>query len=127
MVSNPQGRYEPSCFNQQAMRSVFPAYELQMKLLYQGVSHPETDKKLAEAARQNNLPAAEHGSLVYMMSKHNKYYNSHHDSLGSSPVHQMYFFPKLADSTFSLKSGSPMLWQGFPHLSALIVVVHSEN
>ncbi|MGJ8678933.1 chromate transporter [Paraglaciecola sp.] len=123
VVSNPQGRYEPSCFNQEAMRSVFPSYELQMQYLYQGLSHSKTVKKLADAFKQGQLPNAEHGSLVYMMSKHNKYFDPHHGTLGDSPVHQMYFFPKLADNTFSLVKGGPFLWQGFPHLSALIVVV----
>ncbi|MFC3120037.1 hypothetical protein [Agaribacter flavus] len=72
------------------------------------------------------LPSAAHCALVYMMSPKNKYYDHHHNHLVDSPIHQMYFFPKLDDKVFSLQSSKVFLWQGFPHLSALIVVVEGE-
>ncbi|MGK0299024.1 MAG: hypothetical protein ACI9XC_002650 [Gammaproteobacteria bacterium] len=123
VVREPKGRYEPSCLNEEAMRSVFPTYELQMNLLYSGLSYEETYKRTELAFKNTQIPTAEVGSLVYMMSPNNKFYNQSTEKLERSPVHQMYYYPKLQDSTFSIKDGPPWLWQGFPHMSALIVVV----
>jgi len=122
VVRNPQGRSEPACFNAEAMRSVFPTYELEMKLLYAGTPIAEVTQRLSEAFNDGLIPAAETGALVYMMSQNNLYFNPATEVLGPTPVHQMFYFPKLSDETFSL-NGNPTtrLWQGYPHLTALIV------
>lgn len=121
VVREPKGRYEPSCLNEQAVRSILPAYELHMALLFKGLSYEETHTALNQSFKEGKLPTAEPGALVYMMSPNNKFYSN--GQLVTSPIHQMYFYPKLEDKVFSLGDGSVALWQGFPHLSALIVVV----
>ncbi len=126
VVREPKGRYEPACLNEEAMRSVFPAYKMHMRLLYSGHTYESTHKKIDDAFNAGILPTAEAGALVYMMSPNNMMYNPANDQLSKTPIHQMYFYPKLNDKTFSLKSGPPWLWQGFPHLSALIVVVDGQ-
>lgn len=124
IISDPNGRYEPSCFNEEAMRSVFPSYELNMKLLYEGKTYEFANKELMKEFEKGRLPSAEHGALVYMMSPNNRGFNPNTKILKSTPIHQMYFYPKLSDETFSLSGERVFLWQGFPHLSALIVVVN---
>ena len=121
VVSNPEGRSEPSCLNEEAMRSVFLTYEMEMKLRYEGYSNTESLNMLEQAYREGGLPTAETGSLVYMMSPNNKFYNFSRNTLGSTRPHQMYFFPKISDETFSLSSGPVSLYQGYPHLTALLV------
>ena len=123
VIGDPLGRFEPSCFNSQAMQSVFPVYSLQMQLLYSGHSHEEANEMMAAAYTQGKFPAVESGALVYMMSPNNLIYNATQKKLVPTPVHQMYFFPKLDDQAFALEGKNPRLWQGFPHLSALIVTV----
>ena len=125
VIRDPMGRFEPSCFNEQAMGSVFHTYEMQMRLMDEGKSNEETLLAIGRAFEQGILPTATIGSLVYMMSPNNKFYNHTSHTLGKSPTHQMYYYPKLDDNTFSLKDGPAILWQGFPHLSALIVVVEN--
>lgn len=121
VVREPKGRYEPACLNEQAVRSILPAYELHMKLLHEGVSYKDTHTALDEAFKKGKLPAAETGSLVYMMSPHNKFY--YKGKIYPTPIHHMYFYPKLDNEVFSLKGGPVSLWQGFPHVTALIVAV----
>jgi len=125
VIRDPMGRFEPSCFNEQAMESVFHTYEMQMRLMNEGKSNEETLSAIGQAFEQGLLPAATTGSLVYMMSPNNKYYNHSSSTLGKSPIHQMYYYPKLDDKTFSLSGDQVILWQGFPHLSALIVIVEN--
>lgn len=127
VVSDPKGRYEPACLNEQAMRSVFPTYKLEMSSLYSGMTYEETRKKMILAYKSGAIPTAEVGSLVYMMSPKNKIYDPNSKKLEPTPIHHMYFYPKLDDRTFSLKGGPPWLWQGFPHMSALIVVVSNDS
>jgi hypothetical protein len=125
VIRDPKGRYEPSCLNEEAVRSILPTYEMQMRLLYEGKGYNTTWHTIEHAGHRGELPIAETGALVYMMSPNNKYYDNRKNTLVDSPVHQMYFFPKLKDKIFSLPDGGPSLWQGFPNHSALIVVVDS--
>lgn len=127
VVRDLNGRFEPSCFNQPAMESVFHTYELEMQLLYDGHAHPEVMQAIEEASQSEKIPSAAPGSLVYMMSPNNKFYDYNRERLGNSPIHQMYYFPKLSDETFSLSSGPIFLWQGYPHLTAVIVVVGNDQ
>ncbi len=122
VIRDPQGRFEPACLNEEAMRSVFPTYELEMKLLYAGTPPAEVKHHLSDAYNAGDIPTAEVGALVYMMSTNNLNFNAATEILAPTPVHQMYYFPKMPDETFSLKGELPVrLWQGYPHLSALIV------
>ena len=72
VISDPQGRYEPSCFNKEAMRSVFSTYEFQMRQLYEGKTHEVVNQEIQEEFKKGHLPTAETGALVYMMSPNNK-------------------------------------------------------
>ncbi|MCG8412920.1 MAG: hypothetical protein MI746_01765 [Pseudomonadales bacterium] len=122
VIRDPQGRFEPACLNEEAMRSVFPTYALEMKLLYAGTPPSAIKQRLADAYSAGQIPTAEPGAIVYMMSQNNLNYNAATEILAPTPVHQMYYFPKMPDETFSLTANLPVrLWQGFPHLSALIV------
>lgn len=123
VISDPQGRHEPSCFNEEAMRSVFPTYKYQMEMLHKGKSHDQVNSLIELEFKKGNLPTAEHGALVYMMSPNNRWFNPTTKTLEPTPIHQMYYYPKLSNKTFSLSSKNVFMWQGYPHLTALIVVV----
>ena len=124
VVHEPNGRYEPSCFNTPAIKSVFYTYQMHMKYLYMGYDEKQTYQKLVDAFKQGDLPLPETASLVYMMSPKNINYDPSTKTLRKGMPHQMYFYPKLTDTTFSLGERGPFLWQGFPAMSALIVPVH---
>jgi hypothetical protein len=124
VVREPLGRYEPTCFNPPAMKSVFYTYQMHMKYLYMGYDYSQTYQKLVQAFEHKKLPLPEPASLVYMMSPNNQNYYPQSKTVKKGMAHQMYFYPKLTDETFSLASGGPFLWQGFPAMSALIVPVH---
>lgn len=123
VVREPKGRFEPSCFNEQARRSILPTYELHMSLMVKGFSGKEVYKKIGLAFDRGELPSAETGSLVYMMSSNNRTSTQESGKYYPTPVHQMFYYPRLKDEVFSLTGGTSSLWQGFPHLSALIVAV----
>lgn len=127
VVRNPEKRFEPACLNEEAMRSIFPTYELHMALREKGMSDSQALEEIRRQFEDGQLPTAETASLVYMMSANNRGYNPETESLEEIPPHQMYFFPKLADETFRLGGGPPWLWQGYPHLSSLIVVTESSD
>lgn len=124
VVHEPLGRYEPSCFNPPAMKSVFYTYQMHMKYLYMGYDYAQTYQKLVQAFENGTLPLPEPASLVYMMSPNNQNYYPQTNTVKKGMPHQMYFYPKLSDETFSLAADGPFLWQGFPAMSALIVPVH---
>ncbi len=121
VVREPKGRFEPSCLNAEAMQSVFYSYQMLMKMLYAGYSYTDTYKAIDVAFKKGELPDAKDAALVYMMSPNNKTYNPETGEIEYPPAHQMYFYSKLDDSVFSLGEGPPWLWQGFPHMSALII------
>jgi hypothetical protein len=124
VIREPLGRYEPACFNQPAMKSVFYSYQMHMKYLYMGYNYQQTYQALAQAFEHKKLPLPEPASLVYMMSPNNQNYYPQTKSIKKGMAHQMYFYPKLTDDVFSLAAGGPFLWQGFPAMSALIVPAH---
>lgn len=124
VVREPLGRYEPTCFNPPAMQGVFYTYQMHMKYLYMGYNSQQTYQILVQAFEDKKLPLPEPASLVYMMSPNNQNYYPQSKTVKKGMAHQMYFYPKLTDETFSLASGGPFLWQGFPAMSALIVPVH---
>lgn len=123
VVREPKGRFEPSCFNEQARRSILPTYELHMSLLVKGFSNKEVYTKIGLAFDKGELPGAETGSLVYMMSSNNRTSILESGKFYPTPVHQMFYYPRLKDEVFSLKGSTSSLWQGFPHLSALVVAL----
>jgi hypothetical protein len=105
------------------MTSVFPTYEYHTTRLYEGAQENEVLNEINNKFLAGELPTARVGALVYMMSARNGAYDKDGKRISSFPPHQMYFLPKIADETFSLSGQvNPMLWQGYPHMSCLIVV-----
>lgn len=126
VMRNPQGRFEPACLNEEAMASVFPTYQYHTARLYEGLSETEVLAEIEQKFKNGELPTAAVGSLVYMMSARNGFYTDDGKQISSFPPHQMYFLPKITDQTFSLTGqDNLMLWQGYPHMSCLIVVTPS--
>lgn len=122
VMRSPEGRFEPACLNEQAVRSILPTYEKHMQLRWKGYSKAQTMHKLALAFQQGELPSAEVAALVYMMSSNNR--GAKEDGVFYPiPAHQMYFLPKIDDDVFRLEGTGVRLWQGYPHLTALIVDV----
>jgi hypothetical protein len=124
VMRDPLGRFEPSCLNREAMASVFLTYEYQTKRLYEGSDMKNVLAEIKARFDEGKLPTAATGALVYMMSARNGTYGKNGERLAVVPPHQMYFMPRIADDTYSLERGkSPYLWQGYPHMSCLIVNV----
>lgn len=126
VMRNPNGRFEPACLNKQAMESVLPTFEYHTVRLYAGVSTKRVMDEIAKKFEKDELPTAETGALVYMMSPNNRAYLEESGELISFPPHQMYFMPRLSADVFSLEEstfspGSPWLFQEYPHMSSLIV------
>ncbi len=126
VMRNPNGRFEPACLNKQAMNTVLPTFEYHTARLYAGVSTKQVMDEIAKKFEADELPTAETGALVYMMSSNNQAYLEESDELISFPPHQMYFMPRLSADVFSLggstfSPGSPWLFQEYPHMTSLIV------
>lgn len=128
VMRNPLGRFEPACLNEEAMASVFPTYEYHTARLYEGATEEQVMKEIQSRFEAGQLPTAVVGALVYMMSPRNGIYNARGEPVIKVPPHQMYFMPKIKDEVFSLPKGGngPRLWQGYPHMSSLIVPVSAE-
>ncbi len=126
VMRNPNGRFEPACLNKQAMETVLPTFEYHTARLYAGVSTKRVMHEIAKKFEADELPTAETGALVYMMSPNNRAYLEQSEELISFPPHQMYFMPRLSADVFSLEDstfspGSPWLFQEYPHMTSLIV------
>ena len=126
VLKDPQGRYEPSCLNQKAMKSIFPIYEYQTKLLYQGKNIDTIYKNIAEKVKAGEFILPDHGTLVYMMSPKNKFYRHRQGKLIDVPPHIMLYHPKIdSDSLgFNGKNGLPMFYDEYPHLS--VIHIHTN-
>ncbi len=126
VLRNPNGRFEPACLNKQAMETVLPTFEYHTARLYAGVSTKQVMDEITKKFEADELPTAETGALVYMMSPNNRAYIEESAELISFPPHQMYFMPRLSADVFSLEDstfspGSPWLFQEYPHMTSLIV------
>ncbi|MBV1909799.1 MAG: hypothetical protein KUG78_10795 [Kangiellaceae bacterium] len=121
VLKTPQGRFEPSCLNSQAMAFVFHTYEYHTKMRYQGVPEEIILKNLKKMSVTAELPAPVEGAIVYMQSENNVY--ERNGKLSSVPPHLMFFTGKLANNGYGFDGlpDYPGVFQGYPHLSALIV------
>lgn len=129
LLTDPQGRYEPSCFNMEAMRSVFPVYDYQTRMLYKGMPYAEIVANIAQKAELGEFPQAKRGGLVYMMSTQNKW---HHHGQGKTyevPPHLMFYFPTIEPETmgFTESFGQPGLMREYFHLSTLMVMMPTRD
>ncbi len=125
VLRDDKGRYEPSCLNQSAMKSVLPIYEFQARELYKGKSINEIYQKISEKVASGEFPKAEPGALVYMMSPKNKFYDHFNNKLMDITPHVMLYYPKLKQESmgFNGQDGLPMMYDEYPHLT----VVHIET
>jgi hypothetical protein len=127
VMRDPSGRFEPACLNREAMASVFLTYEYHTKRLYEGAEPRAVLAEIQARFSEGKLPTAATGALVYMMSARNGTYQNG-ERVATVPPHQMYFMPRIPDDTFALERGkSPSLWQGYPHMSCLVVNVDAAK
>ena len=124
MWADKQGTFEPSCFNQAAMKAVFPVYQFQRDMLEKGVGIRDIHQQISQKAKTGEFPSPEPGAVVYMMSKRNKFFNHFGQQLYDVEPHIMLYFPKLEGSSlgFTGKNGLPDFYSDYPHLS--VVHIH---
>ena len=129
VLHDPQGRYEPSCLNQAAMKAVFPVYEFQTKQLYQGVAFEKILEEIKKFGGTERFPKPEPGALVYMMSPKNKFYDPFGKKLLDIAPHVMLYYPKIkAESLgFNNQDGLPMFYDEYPHLSVIHIHTSTGN
>ncbi len=128
VLRDSMGRYEPTCLNPPAMKSIFPVYEYQTQMLQSGMSIEVIYKNIEDKFRANEFSAPEPGTLVYMMSHRNKYYDHFSDRLVNVPPHIMIYTPKLNPEQlgFNGKNGLPGYYDEYPHLGVIHVNVSGE-
>ncbi len=124
VLRDDKGRFEPSCLNAQAVKSVLPVYEYLTQKLEECVDIKVIYKEIEAKAKLGEFPKPEAGALVYMMSKRNKFYDHFGGKLMDLSPHIMMYSSRVeADSLgFTGEDGLPMFYQEFPHLS----VVHID-
>ncbi len=122
VMQNPEGRFEPSCLNRQAMAFVFATYEYHTRLRYQGVPQKIIMQNLKKMSESGELPPSAEGAIVYMQSNNNRF-DLDGGKVVEVPPHLMFFTGKLGENVYGFKGlpGYPRLFQGYPHLSALVV------
>ena len=127
VLTDGQGRYEPSCLNAAAMKSVFPVYEYQAKMLIKGVAIEKIYKEIESESNTSKFPSPSPGALVYMMSPKNKFYDHFNGKLMAIKPHIMLYFPVIKEQSlgFNNKNGLPMFYNEYPHLS--VVHIHTEK
>jgi hypothetical protein len=126
VLRDPQGRYEPSCLNEAAMKSVFPVYLYQTQALYEGKSIHEIYAEIEAHANTERFPVPEPGALVYMMSPKNKFYNHWDNKLIDIEPHIMLYYPTLkAESLGFTTQGLPGFYDEYPHLS--VIHIHTNT
>lgn len=128
LLTDPKGRFEPSCLNEEAMRSVFPVYAYQTRMLYAGQAFLSIIDDIARKARDGEFPAAGHGGLVYMMSQENKWYSHREGRSYDVPPHLMFYYPTLSLESFGFTEdfGQPDLTQEYPHLSTMMLMMDKQ-
>ncbi|ALU44600.1 hypothetical protein [Pseudoalteromonas rubra] len=127
VLTDGQGRFEPSCLNKQAMRSVFPVYEYQTRMLLQNMPIQEIYKNIEAMAKAKTLPEPGPGALVYMMSHRNKFYDHFSKKLLDVGPHVMLYLPRIEKDSlgFNNKDGLPMFYNEYPHLS--VIHLHTQH
>lgn len=120
--ADEQGTFEPSCFNQAAVESVFPVYEFQRSMLEKGEDIKAIVSQITVKANSGEFPTPNPGALVYMMSERNKYFDHYEKKLYDVGPHLMLYYPKLnPDSLGFGVEGLPDVYDDYPHLSVIHV------
>ena len=71
--ADKEGTFEPSCFNNAAIKAVLPVYQFQRNLLEKGMTIEKIIAQIELKVKKGIFPVPEPGAVVYMMSKRNKY------------------------------------------------------
>ena len=121
VLRDNKGRYEPSCLNKAAMKSVLPVYNYQTKMLQEEVNIKTIYEGIEKRANSGVFPKPEPGAVVYMMSPKNKFYDHFNSKLLDIAPHIMLYFPKIDERSlgFNNKDGLPMFYHEYPHLSVI--------
>lgn len=121
VLRDSNGRFEPSCLNKAAMKSVFPVYEYEAQMLQKGKNISDIHKAIEERFKQGQFEAPAPGAIVYMMSKRNKFYNHFEQKLVDIGPHIMFYLPNVGESSLGLngQDGLPGLYSEYPHLSVI--------
>lgn len=126
VLRDDKGRFEPSCLNKAAMKSVFPVYEYEAQILQKGNNIADIHKAIERRFKQGQFKAPMPGALVYMMSKRNKFYNHFEQKLMDISPHIMLYLPKVSESSLGLngQDGLPGFYNEYPHLSVIHIGAH---
>ena len=129
VVRDVHGRYEPSAFNEAAMKAVLPVYEFERRALEKGSSWSDIHDAIREKVVEGEFPEVDPGALVYMMSPKNKYFMWGDGKLIDIAPHVMLYYPRLNESTlgFNGKDGLPMFYNEYPHLGVVHVLTDPES
>ena len=101
---NPKVR-QPHCFNQEAARSVLPAYLKRTEWVLAGLSRSEMLNRTKSAVEAHEFGPPELGSMVYMMSKDT--YLA--DGVGHWYPHLMFLLPRTSGQEWGADlKGSPV-------------------
>lgn len=121
VLRDGKGRFEPSCLNKAAMKSIFPVYEFEAQMLQNGKNISDIHKAIEERFKQGQFEAPAPGALVYMMSKRNRFYNHFEQKLVDISPHIMLYLPKVGQSSLGLNGhdGLPGFYNEYPHLSVI--------
>ena len=124
VLRDSKGRFEPSCLNMAAMKSVFPIYEYEAQLLQKGKNISDIHNAIEEKFKQGYFEIPSPGAIVYMMSKRNKFYNHFEQKLVDVGPHIMLYLPKINESSLGLngQDGLPRFYNEYPHLSVIHIV-----
>lgn len=119
--SDNQGTFEPSCINEAARKAILPVYEFQRRMLEQKMDIKEIHNNISIKSKKGEFLSPETGSVVYMMSKRNKFYDHFGKKLVTVEPHIMLYIPKIKATSlgFNGKGGLPVFYSDFPHLSVI--------
>ena len=121
VLRDAKGRFEPTCLNEPAMKSVFPVYSYQTLMLQKGISIQEIYKNIEAKHQSDEFPYPEPGALVYMMSPRNTFYDHFNERLVDVSPHVMLYIPKINNEKLGLngKNGLPVYYDEYPHLGVI--------
>jgi len=98
--------YAPTCFNPPAARTHLPITRKRTALALAGQSKDQIVAGLLAAFDKKELPAPEHGSMCYMMSRQ-AYFGRRY---GHGVPHLMFYFPATNETLWGANApGSPVL------------------
>lgn len=121
VLRDSKGLFEPSCLNKPAVESILPVYEYRTLKLQHGKSIQKIYANIERMHSQGQFIDPAPGSVVYMMSPNNKYYDHFDNKLMDVAPHIMLYLPKVDHQQVGLngKDGLPGMYDDYPHLSVI--------